>query len=249
MQPKFSIITITYNAAETIERTIESIVNQTYKNIEYIIIDGASTDDTLKKIEPYKYAISYIVSEKDKGLYDAMNKGLRAATGDYVWFINSGDEIATKTTLDDVTKLITNELPDVIYGDTLMTSMDGEVIGGRRLTPPEKLTWKSFRMGMLVSHQAFIAKRALANEYDISYRFSADFDWCVSILKRSRSILNTHMTLARFLDGGITKQNIAAGLRERFRIMVRYYGLLPTIAHHIPIAVKFFFYLFINKRY
>ncbi len=249
MQPKFSIITITYNAAETIERTIESIVNQMYKNIEYIIIDGASTDDTLKKIEPYKYAISYIVSEKDKGLYDAMNKGLRAATGDYVWFINSGDEIATNTTLDDITKLITNELPDVIYGDTLMTSMDGEVIGGRRLTPPEKLTWKSFRMGMLVSHQAFIAKRALANEYDISYRFSADFDWCVSILKRSRSILNTHMTLARFLDGGITKQNIAAGLRERFRIMVRYYGLLPTIAHHIPIAVKFFFYLFINKRY
>ena len=249
MQPKFSIITITYNAAETIERTIESIVNQTYKNIEYIIIDGASTDDTLKKIEPYKYAISYIVSEKDKGLYDAMNKGLRAATGDYVWFINSGDEIATNTTLDDITKLITNELPDVIYGDTLMTSMDGEVIGGRRLTPPEKLTWKSFRMGMLVSHQAFIAKRELVNEYDNSYRFSADFDWCVSILKRSKNILNTHMVLARFLDGGITKHNISAGLRERFRIMVRYYGLLPTIAHHIPIAVKFFFYLFINKRY
>ena len=249
MQPKFTIITITYNAAETIERTIESIVNQTYKNIEYIIIDGASTDDTLKKIEPYKYAISYIVSERDKGLYDAMNKGLQAATGDYVWFINSGDEIATSTTLDEVTKLIIRELPDVIYGDTLMTSMDGNVIGGRRLTPPEKLTWKSFQMGMLVSHQAFIAKRELANKYDISYRFSADFDWCVSILKRSKNILNTHMVLARFLDGGITKQNIAAGLRERFRIMVRYYGLLPTIACHIPIAVKFFFYLFINKRY
>lgn len=249
MQPKFTIITITYNAAETIERTIESIVNQTYKNIEYIIIDGASTDDTLKKIEPYKHAIAYIVSERDKGLYDAMNKGLQAATGDYVWFINSGDEIATSTTLDEVTKLIINELPDVIYGDTLMTSMDGNVIGGRRLTPPEKLTWKSFQMGMLVSHQAFIAKRELANKYDISYRFSADFDWCVSILKRSKNILNTHMVLARFLDGGITKQNIAAGLRERFRIMVRYYGLLPTIAHHIPIAVKFFFYLFINKRY
>ena len=249
-QPLFSIITITYNAAQTIERTAKSIANQTYKNIEYIIIDGASTDDTLKRLKPFREYISLIISEKDGGLYEAMNKGLRAAKGDYVWFINSGDEVATPTTLTEIVELLPSyDLPDVIYGDTLMTDNDGKVIGGRRLTPPKKLTWKSFRMGMLVSHQAFIAKRALAPLYDERYRFSADFDWCVRILKNSQLVLNTHFTLARFLDGGITKHNIAAGLRERFRIMTHHYGLIITLLCHIPISIKFFFYIIINKRY
>ena len=98
MQPLISIITITYNAAQTLERTILSIERQDYDAIEYIIIDGASSDGTLQIIQRHSARINHMVSERDSGLYDAMNKGLAAATGDYVWFINAGERKYLPTT-------------------------------------------------------------------------------------------------------------------------------------------------------
>ena len=92
MKPLFSIITVTYNAVDTLERTIRSVISQR-EHIEYIIIDGGSTDGTQEIVDVYKSYISYFVSEKDSGIYDAMNKGLKAATGEYVWFLNAGDTI------------------------------------------------------------------------------------------------------------------------------------------------------------
>lgn len=247
MQPLISIITITYNAAQTLERTILSIERQDYDAIEYIIIDGASSDGTLQIIQRHSARINHMVSERDSGLYDAMNKGLAAATGDYVWFINAGDEIFAN---DTISRMFANNTDaDVYYGDTAMTNMQGDIIGGRRLGPPKELTWRDFRHGMLVSHQSFIPRRTLCKNYNTHYRFSADFEWCVDILKRAKKISNTHLTLSRFLDGGITKQNIVAGLKERFVIMRLYYGLGATIAFHIPIAFKFFSYWIRKGRF
>jgi glycosyltransferase involved in cell wall biosynthesis len=142
--PKVSIITIVFNGIDTLEKTILSITNQTYPNIEYIIVDGASTDGTIDLIKAHSNVITRWISEPDKGLYDAMNKGIDLATGDYLWFINSGDVIFAPTTLSQIFN--NNKIADIYYGDTVMIGNDGNEIGKRRLSPPKNLNWKQFSL-------------------------------------------------------------------------------------------------------
>lgn len=157
LHPKFSIITVTYNAGNVLEDTIQSVITQTYKNVEYIIVDGGSTDRTLSIVDHYRTMIQHVVSEPDKGLYDAMNKGIRLATGDYICFLNAGDELHEDDTLQQMVHSLTeSELPDVLYGETSIVDEEGHFLRMRRLSAPEHLTWKSFQNGMLVCHQAFL---------------------------------------------------------------------------------------------
>jgi glycosyltransferase involved in cell wall biosynthesis len=117
--PKFSIITVTYNAEKVLEDTIQSVISQTYHHIEYIIVDGASKDGTLSIINRYRSRIHTVVSEPDKGLYDAMNKGIALASGDYLCFLNAGDCFHEDDTLQQMVHTINgNELPDILYGET-----------------------------------------------------------------------------------------------------------------------------------
>lgn len=241
--PKFSLITVTYNAGAALEDTIQSIITQTYKNVEYILIDGASTDNTMRIIERYRDHIHTVVSEPDQGLYDAMNKGLSLATGDYVCFLNAGDCLHEDDTLLGMVHSVaaSHEAPcppDVLYGDTALVDSEGHFLRMRRLTPPEHLTWKSFRHGMLVCHQAFFARRAIAPQYDLRYRFSADFDWCIRVMKQARYLHNTHLTLVDYLDEGLTTRNHRASLIERFHIMCRHYGTVPTVMRHLWFALR-----------
>lgn len=238
--PKFSIITVTYNAAAVIEDTLQSVITQTYKNIEYIIVDGASTDRTMEIIGRYRKHIHTVVSEPDRGLYDAMNKGIRLATGDYVCFLNAGDELHEDDTLQLIVHSLTGlvGLPDVIYGRTAIVDEEGHFLRMRRLEPPENLTWHSFRQGMLVCHQAFFARRDHAVPYDLRYRFSADFDWCIRVMKQSAMLHNTRLTLIDYLNEGMTTRNHRASLTERFRIMCRHYGYVQTILLHLKFALR-----------
>ncbi len=245
--PTISIITVVYNGEDTIQRTIDSIKNQSYKNIEYIIVDGLSKDNTVEIIKKNSEFVTKFISEPDNGLYDAMNKALEMATGDYVWFINSGDEIANSDVLSNV--FTNSENADIYYGDTLIVDDNGEEIGKRRLQPPKELTWKDFKKGMVVSHQSIIIKRDITRKYDLNYRFSADFDWVLYALKKSKKNVNTQIVLSKFLDGGLTKQNIIPGLKERFSIMVKNFGLIPTIYQHIFISIKFFAFYVKYKRF
>ena len=240
LTPKFSVITVCYNAQATIEDTIQSVIAQTYHHVEYIIVDGASKDRTLSIINRYRDRIATVVSEPDKGLYDAMNKGLRLATGDYVCFLNAGDSFHEDDTLQQMVHTLREltELPDVLYGETELVDAEGHFVRMRRLQAPEHLTWRSFRHGMLVCHQAFFAKRTLAEPYDLSYRFSADFDWCIRIMKKSKVLHNTHLTLIDYLEEGMTTRNHKASLHERFRIMTKHYGWLSTVVHHAWFVVR-----------
>lgn len=240
LTPKFSVITVCYNAQATIEDTIQSVIAQTYHHVEYIIVDGASKDRTLSIVNRYRDRIATVVSEPDKGLYDAMNKGLRLATGDYVCFLNAGDSFHEDDTLQQMVHTLREltELPDVLYGETELVDAEGHFVRMRRLQAPEHLTWHSFRHGMLVCHQAFFAKRTLAEPYDLSYRFSADFDWCIRIMKKSKVLHNTHLTLIDYLEEGMTTRNHKASLHERFRIMAKHYGWLSTVAHHAWFVVR-----------
>ena len=233
-KPLFSIITICYNAEATLEKTIQSVLAQTYPNVEYIVVDGASKDNTLAIINRYRPQFGKVVSEPDKGLYDAMNKGIGLATGDYLCFLNAGDTFFSANTLQEmVDTLPANKQPDVIYGETALVDAEGHFVRMRRLQTPEVLTWRSFRQGMLVCHQAFFARRELVPLYDLQYRFSADFDWCIRIMKQSHLLHNTHLTLVNYLDEGLTTRNQKASLKERFRIMAKHYGLFSTLLHHL----------------
>lgn len=239
LTPKFSVITVTYNAAAVLEDTIQSVITQTYHHVEYIIVDGGSTDGTLDIVAQYRDRIATVVSEPDKGLYDAMNKGMRLATGDYLCFLNAGDSFHEDDTLQSIAHSLTRSaLPDVIYGQTELVDSEGHFVRMRRLSAPEHLNWKSFRQGMLVCHQAFFAKRALAEPYDLRYRFSADFDWCIRVMKRAQTLHNTHLTLIDYLEEGMTTRNRRASLRERFRIMVKHYGWVSTVLHHAWFVVR-----------
>lgn len=239
--PKFTIITVTYNAEKVLEDTIQSVIAQTYHHVEYIIIDGASKDSTLAIAKRYQDRITHIVSEPDKGLYDAMNKGIALATGDYLCFLNAGDSFHEDDTLQKMVHTINgNELPDVLYGETALVDKEGHFLRMRRLSAPEVLTWKSFKAGMLVCHQAFFAKKTWVEPYNISYRFSADFDWCIRIMKRAKTLHNTHLTLIDYLDEGMTTQNRKASLKERFRIMVKHYGFISTTARHAWFVIRMF---------
>ena len=151
-KPTLSIITIVYNNVRDIERTMLSVLNQTYSNIEYILVDGASADGTLEIIQRYQDRLSKVISEKDAGIYDAMNKGLALASGDYVLFMNSGDELFASDTVEKVFATAPNA--DIYYGETEMYNEAWQSIGKRRHSVPEKFTWKSFRFGMTISHQA-----------------------------------------------------------------------------------------------
>lgn len=244
---KLSVVTIVFNDVNNIQKTMNSVFSQTYSNIEYIIIDGASTDGTTEKIKNNSEKIDYWISEPDNGLYDAMNKGLKKATGDYICFLNSGDLFYDEFTVENIFKSSDNQNVDVFYGDTLIVDDNGNIKGKRRHRPPKKLTWKSFKYGMLVSHQAFIPSLKITPLYDLNYKYSSDFDWCIKILKKSTTIINTNIDLIRYLDGGLTKKRFKASLKERFKIMVKNYGLITTIWIHIRNAVKMSFFAIKNK--
>lgn len=243
IQPTFSIITITYNAEQWLERTILSVLSQSYSNVEYIVIDGGSKDQTVDIIKQYEAGLSFWVSEPDKGIYDAMNKGLAHATGDYVWFLNAGDTLYTADTLQRIVSSIRKKvsLPDIIYGETRIVDAKGKSLGMRRLKAPKKLTWKSFRMGMLVCHQSFVVKREIAPQYDLQYRLVADYDWCIRCLKQSTRIKNTHLVLTNFLEEGVSSVNRKASLEERYEIMCKYYGKVTTTILHGWFAIRFYF--------
>ncbi|AFD09247.1 glycosyltransferase family 2 protein [Solitalea canadensis] len=236
-KPVLSVITIVYNGSGFIERTIKSVVNQSYKNIEYIIIDGASKDNTLEIVKRYEENIALWISEKDKGIYDAMNKGLQLAKGDYVIFMNAGDQFHNETTVKRI--FTTNANADIYYGDTLIVDDEGRSLGPRRLRPPEKLTWKSFRMGMLVCHQSFIVKRTLAPLYDLNYKIAADIDWCIKCMKQAKTLENVHFYIANYLSGGASWQNQKKALNERFNIMKKHYGIVSVISSHMAIVARF----------
>lgn len=250
----FSIITCTYNAESVLQRTLDSVLEQTYSHVEHIIVDGASTDATLNMVEAYRQKSDAedwchevrVKSEPDRGLYDAMNKGIQRATGQYVLFLNAGDVFPSADTLELVAESVGEgeEPPAVLYGDTDVVDNEGHFLRHRRLSPPRRLTWRSFMKGMLVCHQAFYARTDLAKAtpYDLHYRFSADVDWCIRIMRLARRrrlpMRNVGAVVVNFLDGGMTTTNHRASLKERFHVMAHHYGFVPTVLMHAWFVIR-----------
>ena len=238
-----SIITITYNAERFLERTIQSVVAQQSIDYEHIVIDGASTDGTLAIIKQYESHITEWISEPDQGLYDAMNNGLNRARGQYVWFMNAGDEIHDPRTLPKLLDRIKATEADVYYSDALFVRDDGGTQSGSpvglrsQVTPhalPHHLTWQDMALGMKVCHQAFIAKRAIAPDYAIN-NLSADIDWEIRCLKAAKTVEFLPFVLCKYLVGGLSVQQHQRSLLDRFNVLTTHFGLLPTLLNHVKI--------------
>jgi glycosyltransferase involved in cell wall biosynthesis len=301
-----SYITVTYNAEALLQRTLDSVLYQDYPHIRHLIVDGASTDHTLAIVNDYVQRSNaannshevIVTSEPDNGIYDAMNKGLRALTPSksqtsnlkpqtsnlkpqtsYVCFLNAGDFLPTSHIVSHIVNSLQStpftfhpskviikfkdqsskfkdqsskfkdqsskfKDPAVLYGDTDIVDSQGRFLRHRRLAPPERLTWRSFRHGMLVCHQAFYARADLAvcTPYDTTFRYSADVDWCIRIMRLAEqqrlSLFNLHAVVANYTEEGQTTLHHRDSLQERFAVMRRHYGLPLTLLMHAWFVVR-----------
>lgn len=237
---KLSIITITYNAEQYLERTIQSIMNQSDQNFEYLIIDGKSKDGTLQITEKYKNRVNQLICEPDKGLYDAMNKGLKNASGDFVWFMNAGDEINDSQAVEKIYKAINNKI-DVLYGDTYFVDNAGNIQGLRsEITPhclPKDLKWQDMKLGMLVCHQAFITRKSIAPLY-MENNLSADVDWEIACLKNAREVRYLDFVVAKYLIGGISNKQLKRSLIDRYEVLKKHFGLVGAFFAHVQILFR-----------
>lgn len=245
-KPRLSVVTVVYNNAPDLERTMLSVLGQTYPNIEYLLIDGGSTDGTLAIIKKYESRLAKWISEKDAGIYDAMNKGLALATGDYVLFMNSGDEIYAPDTVEKI--FASADAADIYYGETEMFNEAWQSLGRRRHQAPEKFNWKSFRLGMNISHQAIYIKRSLVEPYDLEYQLSADIDWIIKAAKKAKKVVQVEGYVAKYLVGGMSKKRHRQSLKERFWIFSKHYGFMPNLFYHLLIAFNLAFYYLRHRR-
>lgn len=240
--PVFTIITVVYNGAADLPGTMESVRRQTYPHIEYIFVDGASKDNSLQIIQDFVPKMPNVqwISEPDKGLYDAMNKGLRMATGDFVWCLNCGDHLHAPDVLEKMAALATPQT-GVLYGETMLVDENRRPVGTmselstRKL--PGRLHWRDFLGGMLVVHQAFVPRRSLAPAF-IENNLCADYDWCIKILKKSSENIYTGFITTDYLMGGISKQRHRQSLRDRFDVMRTHFGLVLTLLAHAWIVIR-----------
>jgi glycosyltransferase involved in cell wall biosynthesis len=254
--PLITIVTITYNAENFLDRTLKSFQNALKalgdpSMIEYLIIDGNSKDSTLQIADRYRHFVTKILSEPDRGLYDAMNKGISLATGRYLWFLNAGDEVYDQNTLSNLVSRLKSGA-DIYYSDAMLVKENGDEVGLRsQFTPhilPANLKWQDFSLGMKVCHQAFIPKKEIAPGYDIS-NLSADIDWEIECLKKSGNTEFLDFILCRYLLGGTSTQNHRRSLTDRFHVLRKHFGFFPTLFNHLLILYRGFLFARRNGKY
>ncbi len=237
-----SIITVVYNRKVDMEKTLKSVSEQQFESYEYIVIDGDSSDGTKEFLQSHQEKIDILVSEKDLGIYDAMNKGLRLAKGNFVTFMNAGDTFDNKWVLQH----IFNQLPeniDAIYGDTLFVDMQGKSLGlmsqVRKRPLKKDFSWKDMREGMLFCHQSFIIKKSLCTNYSLQYPLSADIDWIINGLKNChKTYFFEESPIAHFQLGGASHQNHFASLKDRFYVLQKHFGFFSTLFVHFKLFFK-----------
>lgn len=216
-----SIITVVYNGEKFIENAIQSVINQTYKNIEYIIIDGDSKDKTVDIIKKYEHKISYWISEKDSGLYDAMNKGIKATKGDIIGIINSDDFYADDTVLEKVQALFEkNPKTQAIYSDLVYVDADdtNKVV---RYWNSDNI--KSFKSGWHPAHPTFFVKRDLYEKYglfDTSFKISADYELMLRFIEKNKILLDyLPQITVKMRIGGVSNKNISNIINANLEVL------------------------------
>jgi glycosyltransferase involved in cell wall biosynthesis len=220
--PQFSIITVVYNDAVNLEKTIKSVISQTYRNFEYIVIDGGSKDNTLDIIKKYQQHISLWKSEPDKGIYDAMNKGILCAKGEFINFLNAGDTYYSPEVLEWVAdEHIKHSSAEIIYGQAVRLSSETsqlKFVKGGKITTANLFTSTPF------CHQAIFYKTSTFREigpYDYSYKVTADYQWLIRYYNSRQHLDKIHFiasNVVEYVEGGYSFKNIHKAAREKLKI-------------------------------
>lgn len=207
---KISIITVAFKAQNTIERCISSVLEQKFNNIEYIIIDGASTDNTVQIINKYRDKIDFFVSEPDKGIYDAMNKGIALATGDIIGMLNADDYFADENILADVANAFLTQKINILYGDLDFVDMNGKVV---RKWRSGKYRSGHFNWGWMPPHPTFYCKKDLFEKlgnYSLSYGTAADYELMLRFIHANKaSVFYLHKVMIKMVIGGVSNKNLS----------------------------------------
>ncbi len=239
--PAFTIITVCLNIASTIRRTCESIVNQTFQDFQWIVVDGASTDGTLNILKEYSSRINILISEPDKGIYNAMNKGIKHATGEYINFMNGGDEFYDNMVLENVI-LNTAFKGDIIYGDEYKIKNGESYMFKNWETITEDILFNRFG----IAHQSSFTKTSILKKYgfDEKYVIAADFDLFVKAFKKGYSFYKIPIIINRFYEDGISCLNEQLNNKEYQDIRHKHFKTKIFLQNHPKIAV---FLVFISN--
>jgi glycosyltransferase involved in cell wall biosynthesis len=234
-----SIITVVYNGEKYLEETILSVINQTYDNVEYVIIDGGSTDGTLDIIKKYEEKIDYWVSEKDCGIYDAMNKGIDLASGEWINFMNAGDSLVNNKVLNNLLSELSNFCNDIVYGDiNIIRSFDLISIYYKICSKIDKY----FLMENTICHQAIFFRKLLfleSGKHNLQYKIVGDYERLLTFFILGKKIKYSNILIANYLNDGFSTNNYYKSNIERLRVIKSKYGLSLRI-----ILVHFKFILF-----
>jgi glycosyltransferase involved in cell wall biosynthesis len=242
VSPLISVITVVFNAETTIERTIQSVIAQRDVRIEYIVIDGGSTDGTRFTIQNYQEHITTWLSEPDKGVYDAMNKGIRQAKGDWIIFLNAGDLFVDNNSLSllEQAALSDRDTPDLVFGDALLVKTDGTT---------ERMEMKNtlpFLIRHSICHQSMLYRRSSFEKiglFDTSYKLAADFDHLIRMKWQGAKLLKLDATIARYALDGLSakRENISKIWKERMRMY--------STAKSMPLLVRAAFWMYAKLAY
>lgn len=215
-----TIITVCFNSALTIEKTINSIINQDYDDIEYIIIDGLSVDKTLQIISKYSSQINRVISEPDKGIYDALNKGLEISSGDIIGFIHSDDVLANNSVITDIVSTFKKNKMDILWGDLIIENISTKQI--KRYYSGKRIGRKSFNIGVMPPHPATFIRATVYDKFGLfntSYKISSDYDLLFRFLILNKvSYRYINKVLVIMSDGGISNSSWLNKLVLNFEI-------------------------------
>lgn len=238
-KPLISIITVVFNGEKYLEETIQSVISQTYDNVEYIIIDGGSTDGTLDVIKKYEDQIDYWVSERDRGIYDAMNKGIDVATGEFVNFLNGGDKFYRLDLLEDIFSNRAVKYSDLVYGDFFVVSNEGEPVRAIKATTLSK---QSIKKGMVVNHQSVFVRKAKCPYYDLSYKYKAEWKWLIDILYTQEDVKTTYIAgpVVYYRLGGFSAQGFNDNFKEYISLTKQKFGFLEVLKNSLYMCRVFF---------
>jgi glycosyltransferase involved in cell wall biosynthesis len=230
----FSIVTINYNSADGLKKTIESVVSQSYQDYEYIVIDGASLDHSVEMLAHFKNTISKYVSEPDEGVYDAMNKGWKLASGNYVLFLNSGDVFADSKVLENVSKLI-DFSSDIVYGCHLWGSKDGE-----RWNPKKDFKFREILNHTPISHQATFIKKTLLEKvggFKINYKIIADWGVLLDSMRMQARLQKISLDICIAECAGVSNVTEKEVLKERRLYLLRHHFLTFFLNKYVVLPV------------
>lgn len=217
---KISIITVAYNSEATIRDTIESVISQSYSNIEYIIIDGKSKDKTLEIANEYRDKISVLISEQDKGIYDAMNKGIKLATGDVVGIINSDDIFFDVNSVKRIADAFAQGV-DAVYGDLIYVSRE-DTAKKSRVYSSKIFSKKTIRFGIMLAHPTFYVKKIFFEEngyYKTNYRVAADFELIARFITKGINAFYIPSYLVKMREGGVSSSELYGRVHQNFEIV------------------------------